>query len=426
MAAMATNDESALLALPMELLTRITDALEDESLPSIRLTCKTLEGATFSRFTGTFSVSYCCVYYETRWLSLKRFLNGSARLVSALHRVCFTTNPLERFDYSDVQLAPNEDMSMTEAQTQYDTSDPYAEGPLDFFEPVKRDKKPTPALIHSVLFDLMELAPFAITEFDLTNTRHFYDAGITMHNDILLAIATTFCPVGILALSRSCVTGIGDLTAHLGPRLLVCTSMILDFSFTSSHPYDDDNGQALETEKLDFLVSVLQSADNLSSLTLDLQEYMHLDSSPSLAKKLLLANDLANLDVMNLAALHVPEKEFCEAIKSCKTELKRLYLDNVQLTELNEGWLAVLQSLTSLPKLQVLACSNLTTCEAKNHRLDFGLLKDSPEPGSGLRTARLNSRQVIYLDTKEEVAAGLRKLLGRPLSFLPPRLMPFY
>ena len=61
--AMEIQDDSRLLALPLELLTRITDNLKDESLPSLRLTCKTLEGATFDRFVRTFQDTHCCVHY---------------------------------------------------------------------------------------------------------------------------------------------------------------------------------------------------------------------------------------------------------------------------------------------------------------------------------------------------------------------------
>ena len=90
---METKDESRLLALPLELITRITDSLRDESLPSLRLTCKTLEGATFDRFVKIFHDIYCCIYYESRWLSLQRFLNGSPRLVKALRFITFTDDP---------------------------------------------------------------------------------------------------------------------------------------------------------------------------------------------------------------------------------------------------------------------------------------------------------------------------------------------
>ena len=105
---MATSDESRLLSLPMELLTRITNLLNDETLPTLRLTCKTLEGATFDSFAKTFSTTYCCMYYKSRWLSLKKFLHGSPRLVRRLGYINFTTNPLERHHYTEMQIAPAE------------------------------------------------------------------------------------------------------------------------------------------------------------------------------------------------------------------------------------------------------------------------------------------------------------------------------
>ena len=118
---METSDESRLLSLPMELLTRITNMLNDESLPTLRITCKTLEGATFDRFAKTFSTTYCCVYYNSRWLSLKKCLNGPLRLVRRLGYINFTTNPLERHHYTEMQIAPGEEFDdIRAAQKQFD------------------------------------------------------------------------------------------------------------------------------------------------------------------------------------------------------------------------------------------------------------------------------------------------------------------
>ena len=55
------GEPSRLLALPLELLQRITDNVSDETLTTFRLTCKAIEAATFDRFAKTvFEERYCC------------------------------------------------------------------------------------------------------------------------------------------------------------------------------------------------------------------------------------------------------------------------------------------------------------------------------------------------------------------------------
>jgi hypothetical protein len=65
---MATNDNtSSLLALPVELVGRIADALGPESLLMLRLTCKALEHSTYDLFAKIyFEQRFCCIYYEPR------------------------------------------------------------------------------------------------------------------------------------------------------------------------------------------------------------------------------------------------------------------------------------------------------------------------------------------------------------------------
>lgn len=64
--ASTVSDESRLLALPMELLVRTTDFLGDDSLPTLRLTCKTLDAAVFDRFAqcNVFELRCCALFKE--------------------------------------------------------------------------------------------------------------------------------------------------------------------------------------------------------------------------------------------------------------------------------------------------------------------------------------------------------------------------
>jgi hypothetical protein len=406
---MATSDDSRLLSLPMELLTRITDRLNNESLSTLRLACKTLEGTTFDRFTKTFMVSYCCIYYEARWLSLKKFLHGSPRLVASLKCIDFTTNPLERCDHNQMQLAPGQRFSdMKEAQEQFDITVAIDE---EVFEPLGADRQASTALIHGVLLDLSELAPHVSIGFDLASTRFFRDDGIALHHDMFLAIASTSCCIGELVLTRRCLDDIEDLTAHLGRQLLSCTSSIHSFCFQSTDYPDEELGDPLCETKLDFLVSILRSADCLISLVLELDEYRNLDDQGTITNMLLFANNLTNLDRLSLSEMVVSEKQLSKVIATCSKNLNHLYLGGLQLVECDHGWVTMFRLLTTMPKLASIALSRLTTGDAIHvltaSKLDFRNI------GHGHRFTNTH----VMLRTRQEVVAGLLELLNGPLLF---------
>jgi len=406
---MATSDESRLLSLPMELLTRVTNMLNDESLPTLRLTCKTLEGATFDRFATTFANTYCCVYYEARWLSLKKFLHGSPRLVRSLKCIDFTTNPLERHHYIQIQIAPGEDFDdIHAAQKQFDFREASED---ELFEPVDADRQASTALIHSVLLDLGRLAPHVPIGFDLANTRFFRDEGIDLSYDILLAIASTYCMVSELVLSRRSLDNVEDLTAHLGTRLLSCTSMIHSFTFQSTDYMDDEFGDPFEESKLAFLANILRSAYYLCSLMLELDEYRLLGNPWRITNTLLFANNLAHLEHLSLQAMAIPEKQLLRVIASCKTNLNIFNLGGIQLIEREEGWVAIFRSLTTLSKLEFIRLSSLSTCDTTDApnaaKLNFEHIKH------GEKIADTH----IMLNSKREVADGLQDLLNGPLLY---------
>jgi len=406
---MATSDESRLLSLPMELLTRITDMLNDESLSTLRLTCKTLEGVAFKRFTKTFAVSYCCMYYEARWLSLKKFLRGSPRLVRNLKCIDFTTNPLERHHYTEMQLAPGEEFhDILGAQEQFDMREANEE---ELFEPLYADRQASRNLIHSVFLDLSELAPYASIGFDLTHTRFFREEDIVLHRDIFLAIASFSCPLSELVLSRHCLDDIEDLKAHLGDRLLSCTSCLHSFTFKSVHFLDVEFGDSLDESKLEFLASILRSAESLFCLNLELDEYRLSVDPWAITKKLLFANTLTFLEQLSLHATSVPEKQLLKVIASCKTSLNILNLGGVRLLDSGDGWATIFQSLMKLSRLDFLRLSCLTTSGAIGvasvSELDFHNVK---------HWDKVTNTHIVF-NTRRKVAAGLQDLTSGPLLY---------
>jgi hypothetical protein len=99
-----------LLDLPVEMLQRITNNLHrTQALPALRLTCKALDHVTFDRFAQTFGTVKCCIFYEKRWLSLKKLLETPSRITDKIRWVEFTTCSFESTDYHKLPLALNHD-----------------------------------------------------------------------------------------------------------------------------------------------------------------------------------------------------------------------------------------------------------------------------------------------------------------------------
>lgn len=387
--------------------------LNDESLPTLRLTCKTLEGATFDRFAKTFSTTYCCMYYKSRWLSLKKFLHGSPRLVRRLGYINFTTNPLERHRFTEMQIAPAEGFDdIHAAQKQFDISEADED---ELYELLYADQQASTALIHGVLLDLERVAPYVPFAFDLSNTRFFRDRfeddGMVFHYDIFLAIASNHCPVGELILSRRCLDGIEEFAAHLGTRFLSCTSAMRAFTFKSTDFLDDEFGQTLDEGKLKFLADILCSAYDLFSLTLELGEYRGLHNALAITNTLLFANDLDHVENLCLQFMVISEKQLSKVIASCKTKLTIFNIGGIQLVENDEGWVAIFRSLTTLPKLDFIRLSCLSIGAAADAtsapKLDFQSIKHRDKV----------ERTHLLLDNRREVTSGLQDLLKGPLLY---------
>lgn len=115
------NNQSHLLALPVELLQRVTDNLSDETLTAFRLTCKTIEAATFDQFAKVFfEERYCFIYEKQRWTLSNSVI--SSRIAVKVRKVVFTSNILAPAGREQLQLAPRQNQ-----YTNYGYDDLYLE-----------------------------------------------------------------------------------------------------------------------------------------------------------------------------------------------------------------------------------------------------------------------------------------------------------
>lgn len=331
-----------------------------------------------------------------------------ARPQTGIHQLHY--QPFGTHHYTQMQIAPGKDFTdILAAQKQFDMREADED---KLYEPLDADHQASIPLIHSVLLDLKRMSPFVPIAFDLSNTRffrdRFFDEGTSLHCDIFLAIASTFCTVSELVLSRRCLDDIEDFTAHLGTRFLSCTSGLHSFTFKSTDCHDEEFGDPLDESKLKFLVNILRSTYYLFSLTLELDEYRLSDDPLSITKTLLFAKDLDNLEHLCLQFMEIPEEQLLKVITSCKTTLTIFNIGGIQLVDHDKGWMAIFRLLTTLPKLEFMRLSCLATGDApRAPKLDFEKIKHSDEA----------DRTHFVLNTRREVTVGLQDLLNGPLLY---------
>jgi anti-anti-sigma regulatory factor len=94
---MALNTTSYLLDLPIEILDHITGYLNDEVLPTLRLTCRTLHGATLDRFCDVYIAHLgCWIISKGRWERLHNLLSASSSPLSdKVRTITLTLDELE-------------------------------------------------------------------------------------------------------------------------------------------------------------------------------------------------------------------------------------------------------------------------------------------------------------------------------------------
>jgi hypothetical protein len=92
-----------LLDLPVEVVARVIESVNNETLVSVRLTCKALEDITFDRFADeNFAHIYCWVVTVDDFKRLKDILYESPRLSSKIKQLTLTTHALMSRTKSDM------------------------------------------------------------------------------------------------------------------------------------------------------------------------------------------------------------------------------------------------------------------------------------------------------------------------------------
>jgi len=384
---MATNNEtSALLALPVELVSRIANSLEPESLLMLRLTCKVLEHSTYDLFAKTFfEKRFCCIYYEPRWLLMKAVM--SSRLGSRVREVTFTLKPLESKRYGDLQLAPNKfERDLRSAQS-------IAENRLSAFLGLQTQVPalPSTAILSRVFRDFKRLAPSTLIGID------FFAGSVPRTNlmaplvetDVLVAAVTAGVAIDKLKLSVQDTHLLKDVLVHLGSELTASTKSLTCFQLEASGSYRGD----YDTQ---FVTTILDSTDNL-------RELMTIGRpGRSTTTAILREKDFTQLTSLHIMGFGFAGEDLVAGLQVCHSML-HLTLSDVKLIGGDTSWPSVFRALASLLDLHDLGFHALR-CQASDRKcLVFrGMVHGRTNPDGSL----------IRFEGKEQTAAGLEELIA--------------
>lgn len=348
---------SRLLALPLELLQRITDNVSDETLTTFRLTCKAIEAATFDRFAKTFfEERYCCIYDMPRWTLLEDI--ASSRVCDRIRRVIFTTNVLAPARYEHLQLAPTkpeekdgegedeheEDQEeealchMISAQCDLANALVEAAGARN-----QMTAWPSKDVIERCLICLRNHTPRVRVAADLLE-EYLYgseDERTSAKANLIVAVVASGMKLIALKTTSRDIVQINETVESLGFNLDSCMHSVQRFSLKETDGFMDSRR---------LICGFLEVATELRGLKLRFCE--SIKPSPDMpASKLLSVSNISQLQVLDLEELSIEGADLITVLSCCRSTLVKVSMCCVFVLGKDNIWGEVFEMLASMPRL---------------------------------------------------------------------------
>jgi hypothetical protein len=418
-----SDQHCPLLDLPVEMLQRITNNLHrTEALPALRLTCKALDNITFDRFAQTFEVVNCCIFYEERWLSLKKLLEKPSRITSRIRWVQFTTDFFESAEFDTVPLALNhDDVHLPVALN--NTYMTYAESRAAAIQPAPINV----ALFGRIFLNLERVFPHIGVCCRMSDNQGEGFEHLRAQRDIVFTMVVTHHKIRSLALSHASLSTLDDVVKYMRPELEKSVSKLERFEFVPTR-----GNEALTTRhnatpyelKVRLMYRVLRSAETLWSLELSLCRFTLLNRASSIMATLLDGTVSNNIRRFVLRSAKLSGKYLLKALSRWAPKLVELELGDVRLTFVREGWSPILQFIATMPKLERLTLwemgekrsptSSDMVVISMNHLSQGRKTVMTARTSTGLRESDRLGRHYIGRD---EVLLGLEELLAGRLTY---------
>jgi hypothetical protein len=393
-----SDEPSRLLALPVELLQRVTDNLSDETLTTFRLTCKAIEATTFDQFAKIFfEERHCYIYEKPRWTLLDKIV--SSRLGDRVRKVVFTTKVLAPACFRQLQLAPEQDLNGHSdhewAQLQLRDSVTGEVGPRE-----QIPAWPSAGAIERCLINTRNFAPNLHVKLDLKKIgwSEHDEACASVQASILLALAASRMKLTTFSIAQSGLAEFDETMKTLDCELSSPMRSLQNFSYSEPSLGWNAHDRAL-------ISGLLTSAVKLRKLKLmlDPDDYLFHGRFDPVIPGLFRASDFTHLETLEIGYMNVNGVNLIATLLQCRHNLRRVFIEDVSVTESDNEWFRVLGIFTEMPNLSSVSLFRLTTGE--QYYMVFEDLKNG---------FTYNGYKMKY-EGQPEVAAGLKELLdARP------------
>lgn len=351
--ASTVSDESRLLALPMELLVRTTDFLGDDSLPTLRLTCKTLDAAVFDRFAqcNVFELR-CCALFKERWMRIRNILTRAPRLRAKVNWVTITFDALEGRDSRSISLAPdqnNHDFPVFAQRSAAEALCPAGQQVLD-------ETRANKALMVSVLNHI------STTNIGLDVNLVGLSPGDSVrgpvHRDLLVAIADTGSLLDYFSMSPASCSGLEDLSEIQKENIFDAASTAGHVSFRSgpetngrTQRYHADNCLLIsDAEVYRFAKMCIQRATEMRSFALNL-DFRRGSGRAAVVLDFLLAGTFAALEALSLCNAEISGDALLGVLSQCEHTLTDFRTTQLYLQGESSSWGRIFSKCASMQHL---------------------------------------------------------------------------
>lgn len=336
---------SLLLTLPMELLQRIIIMLGDETLPTFRLTCKTIEATTFDLFAQIFfEERYCCIFYKPRWTLLEDVI--SSRMGDRVRRVVFTTDVLAPFGLEHLQIAPTKPSGKIShiAYSQCEVRRALIEtvGPR-----TQIPAWPSRRVIERCLIFMRNLTPNVLVEAHFGSPLSFgmeEECDLVTVN-VLAAVFDIRMKLTALEISSDNIIAVNEAMKALGHDLTSRLRSLQSFSFMEPYAADMDARRVV--------YGFLESMTELRDLRF---QFSHTDYAvetlpgPTNSELLSIAR-VTKLTSLDLSMLTLRGAELVAVLSCCNSTLLKVTMSFVCISGRDSVWADVFDELVSMPRL---------------------------------------------------------------------------